>query len=60
MNRTVAVFLLLGICILLVVLLLTETITSTVSGLVFATALLILGLLSRGFKQNTLTSKEQQ
>lgn len=38
------------ICILLAILLFTKTITSIVSGIIFALALVVLGILSNGFR----------
>ena len=49
MSRKSAVIAFLGICILLAILLLTKTIGPLVSGVVFAVALVVFGLLSRGF-----------
>jgi len=40
------------ICILLAILLLTKTITSITSGIIFAIALVVLGILSNGFRKN--------
>jgi hypothetical protein len=39
------------ICILLAILLLTKTITSITSGIIFAAALVVLGILSNGFRK---------
>ena len=39
------------LCILLAILLLTKTITSIVSGIIFAVALVVLGILSNGFRK---------
>ncbi len=39
------------VCILLAILLLTKTITSTVNGIIFAIALVVLGILSNGFRK---------
>jgi len=52
MNGRTAGFLFLGVCIILAILLLTKTISSTVSGALFAVALIIFGGLSRGFKKS--------
>jgi len=50
MNRNIALPLFLATCIILAVLLLTRTISSVVSGIIFAIALVVFGGLSRGFK----------
>ena len=52
MNRRLAVFLLSGICLIIVVLLLANWISLIVAGILFALALVILGLLSRGFTKS--------
>lgn len=49
MNARTAVLLFLAVCIILVVLLLTGTISAVVSGALFAVALVIVGIASRGF-----------
>jgi len=49
MKRKSAGFLFLAICIILAILLLTKTISSTVSGSIFALALIIFGVASKGF-----------
>lgn len=49
MNRRLAVFLLLGTCLVIVLLLLSRWISFIVAAILFALALVILGLLSRGF-----------
>lgn len=51
MDKKTAGFLFLGICAVLAILLLTQTITFLVSGCVFAVALVLLGGLSRGFRK---------
>jgi hypothetical protein len=51
MNGKLAVRILLGICILLAVLLLTNAITPFASGLIFAAALVVFGGLSRDFRR---------
>lgn len=38
------------VCIILAILLLTEIITSTVSGIIFAIALVLFGILSKGYR----------
>jgi len=40
------------VCIMLAILLLTKLIDSTLSGIIFAIALVLFGILSRGFKRN--------
>jgi hypothetical protein len=50
MNRKIAVISFLSVCLLLAALLLTKTITSTVSGAIFAIALVLFGGLSKGFR----------
>ncbi len=52
MHPRTAGFLFLAICIILAILLLTDSITPMTSGCVFAVALVIPGGLSRGFKKN--------
>lgn len=49
MTKNTAGLLFLAICIVLAILLFTKTISSTVSGSIFALALIILGGASRGF-----------
>ncbi|MBZ5553792.1 MAG: hypothetical protein LAO21_13800 [Acidobacteriia bacterium] len=51
MNKKIAAYLFLGICLILAVLLLTKTITLLTSSYVFAIALVVLGGLSRGFRE---------
>jgi len=51
MNRKSAGLLFLAICIILAILLLTKTISSTVSGIIFAAALVLLGIVSNGFRK---------
>jgi len=60
MNKNNATLLFLGACIVLAVLLLTDTITSPVAGLLFAGLLMLFGLLSRGFTRRSSTSGKQQ
>ncbi len=50
MSKNLALGLFLGVCLVLVVLLLTHSITPVASGAVFALALVLLGGLSRGFR----------
>ena len=52
MNRKLASFLLLSTCIILAVLLLTHLMSSFVSAIIFAIALVVFGGLSRGFRKN--------
>ncbi|MGB2869046.1 MAG: hypothetical protein WBD36_11385 [Bacteroidota bacterium] len=49
MKRQTAVILLLIICLVLAVLLITQTITPIAGGVVFALSLATIGVLSRGF-----------
>lgn len=49
-KRQTAGFLFLCVCVALAVLLLTDAITPLVSGEIFAVALVLLGVLSRGFR----------
>jgi len=49
MKQKTAGFLFLAVCIVLAILLLTKTISSIVSGSIFALALIIFGLASKGF-----------
>jgi len=51
MSGKTAGYLFLGICIVLAILLLTKTITSTTSSIIFAIGLVLLGGLSRGFRR---------
>ncbi len=51
MNGRTAVLLFLGVCVILALLLLTRSIRPVVSGAVFAIALVVLGVLSRGFRK---------
>ena len=51
MNRKLAVTIFIGICVVLAILLLVGTITPLVSGIIFAVALVLLGLLSWGFRK---------
>ena len=52
MNRKSAGFVFLGICIILAILLLTHTISSTTSGIIFAIALVLFGVLTKGFRRD--------
>lgn len=49
MKRKTAGILFLAICVVLAILLLTKTISSTVSGSIFALALIVLGVASKRF-----------
>ncbi len=51
MNGKTAALLFVATCLILATLLLTKTITPLLSGTVFAVALALLGLISRGFKK---------
>ena len=51
MSRKTAAFSFLGICVVLAILLLIKAITPLVSGIIFAIALVLFGLLSRGFRK---------
>jgi len=51
MDRKLAVAIFIGICVVLVILLLVGAITPLVSGIIFAIALVLLGLLSWGFRK---------
>jgi uncharacterized membrane protein len=53
MNGRTAGLIFLLICIMLAILLLTKTITSMVSGIIFAIALVMLGGLSKGFRKDS-------
>jgi hypothetical protein len=57
MKRKTGVASFLGVCTILAFLLLSKIITSTVSGLIFAIAIVLFGGLSRGFRSNEATSK---
>ena len=50
MKFKTSAILLLIICLIIVILLLTETISKFVAGIFFALALVIIGVLSKGFK----------
>ena len=51
MNRKLAAPLFLGVCVILAILLFMKAITPLVSGIIFAIALVLFGLFSRGFKK---------
>lgn len=53
MNRKIAGLSFLSISILLALLLLANTITSTVGGIIFTIALVVTGILSNGFRKKT-------
>ena len=57
MNRKTALVSFLGVCIILALLLLTQTITPIVGGLLFAIALVVFGFLSRGFTKKIADGK---
>lgn len=50
----------LGICVILAVLLITKLISSVLSGIIFAIALVIFGSLSKGFRRNYTSSKSKK
>jgi len=50
MNRKSSSLIFLGVCIILALLLLTHSISSTTSGIIFAIALVLFGILSKGFR----------
>ncbi len=51
MNRKLAVFIFLDICVILAILLLLRSIPPLLSGIVFAVSLVVLGILSGGFRK---------
>jgi hypothetical protein len=51
MNRKLAVFLFLDVCVILAILLLLRSIPPLLFGIVFAVSLVVLGILSRGFRK---------
>lgn len=51
MNGRVAGFIFLAICVVLAILLLTRAIKPLSSGIIFAVALVVLGILSGGFRR---------
>ena len=51
MDRRIAGFLFLGICMVLAILLLIKAITPLISGVIFAIALVLFGIFSRGFRK---------
>jgi hypothetical protein len=51
MSRKTAAFSFLGICVVLAILLLIKAITPLVSGSIFAIALVLFGVFSRGFRK---------
>ena len=57
MKRKVAIVFFLIVCVILAILLLTQTITIMVSSIIFAIALVLFGSISRGFRGNTDSSK---
>ncbi len=60
MKRKTAVLSFLGVCIILALLLLSKINSSTVSGLLFAMALVVFGGLSRRFRGNEATSNAEK
>ena len=59
MNRKIAVIFFLSVCLILAALLLTKTINSTTSGITFAIALVLFGILSKGFQSGKNSSKPE-
>ncbi len=57
MNRKQAGFSFLIVCVILAVLLLTQTISPFVNGIIFAAALVVFGGLSKGFRNDNDPSK---
>jgi hypothetical protein len=57
-NRKYAGLLFLSVCIILAVLLVTNTISSITSGIIFAIALILFGGLSKGFQKNSDKNKQ--
>jgi uncharacterized membrane protein len=57
MNRKTAALSFLAICLVLVILLLAKTITALVGGIIFALALALFGVISRGFTRDSATSQ---
>jgi hypothetical protein len=53
MNRKSASLIFLGVCIILAILLLTHSVSSTTSGIIFAIALVLFGVISKGFRADT-------
>ena len=60
MKKKYAVTTFLSVCIILAVLLLFNLITSTVSGIIFALALIIFGAASKGFRTDQVTPDEEK
>jgi len=52
MNRKSASLIFLGVCIILAILLLTHSVSSTTSGIIFAISLVVFGILSKGFRSD--------
>lgn len=59
MNGRAAGLIFLLICVILSILLLTKTINSMVSAIIFAIALVILGVSSKGFKKDNKSNQTQ-
>lgn len=57
MNRKTAALSFLAICLVLVILLLTKTITALVGGIIFAIALALFGVISGGFTTDKASSQ---
>ncbi len=60
MKRKAAVASFFSVCMILAILLMSKIITSIISGLIFAIALVLFGGLSRGFRGNEPTQKENK
>ena len=59
MNRITAALSFLGICLILAALLLFHIITSTISGVIFALALILFGSVSKGFRTVKVTKENK-
>jgi ABC-type dipeptide/oligopeptide/nickel transport system permease subunit len=59
MKKKTAALSFLSICVTLAILLLLEIITPTISGIIFALALLIFGSASRGFRTEQASAKNK-
>lgn len=57
MNKKIALISFLITCVILAALLLAKVITSSISGIVFAIALVLFGILSKGFRTEKVVSK---
>ena len=52
MKRSLALFILLGVCLVIVVMILAHLLPFEYAAIIFALTLLTLGLLTRGFRKN--------